>query len=590
VNDPSDENLSAFKAAIAEQTPLRIVLFDTELRIVWVNATLAELCGIPGEQWVGRRLDRMLPGSGTGGVESMLRRVLETGERVTGAEYPGPVLFGSQSTQVWGCSAFRVRRADGTVVGVALIAGDATERSRDRERLALLNEASERIGSTLDLTRTAEETLDMLVPRIGDVAFISLLSYVLDGGPQSRFESDGANLHMKIVAVRWLPGRPVPELIRKGAVAHLAPSSLYYQWLAEGRTIFEPRLSDPSAALTEMLYSEFLQRRYRVVLRSGMVSGMTVPISARGVILGTVGIFRAREVTHWEAALAQDVVARSAVCLDNARVYSRERAIALELQRSMLPQSIAQVPGVELACHYEPANTAAEIGGDWFDVVQQPDGRVALIVGDVVGHDIHAASLMGQLRTVTRTLAALDLSPRQVLTRLDAVVADMGVEVGATCVYATLDPNSRHCVIARAGHPPPAVVRPAGTVEFLDLPAGLPLGVGGADFESVEFDLEPGSLLALYTDGLIESRHAAIDTGMGNLAQALLAGNAEPFGPRFASTLISRLVPDPADDIAVLIARTTEDAEDAVRSEPPPAKLRLGATDCAGSVPAEVAS
>jgi serine phosphatase RsbU (regulator of sigma subunit) len=288
---------------------------------------------------------------------------------------------------------------------------------------------------------------------------------------------------------------------------------------------------------------------------------MIVPISARGVILGTVAIFRMRQpaFTTQDVSLAQDVLVRSAICLDNARVYSRERATALELQRSMLPQTIVEIPGIELAYRYEPANMAAEIGGDWFDVVLQTDGRVALIVGDVTGHDIHAASLMGQLRTVTRTLATLDLSPVEVLTRLDAMVSDMGGEAGATCVYAAFDPETRRCVIVRAGHPPPALVLPAGGVDFLDLPTGLPLGVGGATFESVELSLQPGTVLVLYTDGLIESRATGIDMGMENLARELAAGAVVPFDPQCASTLINRLVADPADDIAVLVARVSED-------------------------------
>jgi serine phosphatase RsbU (regulator of sigma subunit) len=215
---------------------------------------------------------------------------------------------------------------------------------------------------------------------------------------------------------------------------------------------------------------------------------------------------------------------------------------------------------MELAYWYEPANVAAEIGGDWFDVVHQPDGRVALIVGDVIGHDIRAASLMGQIRTVTRTLASLDLSPADVLTQLDVMVSEMGIEVGATCVYAAFDPASRQCVIARAGHPPPALVQPTGGVDFLDLPACPPLGVGGSEFESMEFSLRPGSVLVLYTDGLIESRDTGIDTGMDNLAQALLVDGGEAFGHSYASSLINRLVPDPGDDIALLLARVTDEA------------------------------
>jgi serine phosphatase RsbU (regulator of sigma subunit) len=551
------EGLRKLQAGISKQSPFSIALFDGELRILWVNATMSAAGDVPRERWVGRGICEMLPSLEAAEVDPMLRRVLETGERVVDVEHRGPRFGDPGSSGVWGCSAFRLEGADGAVLGVALIAGDVTERSRDRERLAVLNEASGRIGSTLDIVRTANETLDVLIPRIGDCGYINLLSHVLDGGPQPRFSGAGDDLRLMVTAVRWLPGRPVPELIRKGSASFLDAPSLYYRWLAEGRTIFAPRLSDPPPELDEMLRSESLLRRFRMLREAGVHSGLTVPIAARGVVLGTVSLFRMRqpEISEEEVALTEDVLARSAICLDNARVYSRERATALELQRSMLPQGIGQTPGVDLAYRYEPANTAAEIGGDWFDVVHQSNGCIALIVGDVTGHDIHAASLMGQIRTVTRTLATLDLSPVQVLTRLDTMVSDMGTEVGATCIYAAFNPESRHCVMARAGHPLPALVRPTGEVDFLDLPAGLPLGVGGAAFESVRLVLEPGSVLVLYTDGLIETRDAGIDVGMDRLARALADGSAEPFGPRHASTLINRLVADPADDIAVLMAR-----------------------------------
>jgi serine phosphatase RsbU (regulator of sigma subunit) len=321
--------------------------------------------------------------------------------------------------------------------------------------------------------------------------------------------------------------------------------------------MFVPQMSEPSEEYRELLRSDFFRLRMETAEIAGAHSVMVLPIGARGAILGTVAIYRMQRAafTLEDLELARDVLERSALSLDNARVYSRERATALELQRSMLPQSIIETPGIELAYSYVPANTASEIGGDWFDVVRQPDGRVVLIVGDVAGHDIHAASLMGQIRTVTRTLATLDLSPVEVLTRLDAMVSELGSEVSATCVYAAFDPDCRCCVVARAGHPLPALVGPEGGVEFLDLPPGLPLGVGGGVFESVGVDVRPGSVLVLYTDGLVESRHAAIDVGMGNLAKALAAAHAERFGPQLAATLITRLVPDPEDDIAVLLGR-----------------------------------
>jgi hypothetical protein len=556
---PRSEILRLIKTQIPEESPLSITALDPDLRILWVNAAMAREWEVPADRWVGRRLSDMVPGLEAGQVEPMLRHILETGEHVVDVEQQGPPLRDTETNRVWNCSGLRLYDADGGVLGVAVIAVEVTRRIQDRDRLALLNEASEKIGSTLKITRTAEETLDVLVPRIGDCANVSLLSYVLDGGPQPSTEprtGSGADyVSTRIVATRWLPGVPVPESLWKGAVANFDASSLYYRRLAEGRPMFAPRMADPSGEYRELFRSDWFRLRMEAAEAAGAHSAMVLPIGARGAILGTVAIYRMRQppFSVQDLELARDVLVRSALCLDNARVYSRERATALELQRSMLPQSLTETPGIELAYSYVPANTASEIGGDWFDVVRQPDGRVVLIVGDVSGHDIHAASLMGQIRTVTRTLATLDLSPVEVLTRLDAMVAEMGSEVGATCVYAAFDPDCRCCVIARAGHPPPVLVGPGGSVEFLEMPPGLPLGVGGGVFESVDLDVQPGSMLVLYTDGLIESREAAIDIGMGDLADALGAATAEPFGSQLAATLITRLVPDPEDDIVVLL-------------------------------------
>ncbi len=262
--------------------------------------------------------------------------------------------------------------------------------------------------------------------------------------------------------------------------------------------------------------------------------------------------------TPADLALARDFVARAAVAVDNARLYSRERATALTLQRGLLPRHIPEVPGLDLACRYVPAQTAAEIGGDWFDVIALPAGRCALTVGDVTGHDMRAASLMGQLRTATRTLATLDLAPADLLTRLDQIAGDLtDAETSATCIYAVHDPATAEWEIASAGHPPPAIARPGRHAAFPDLPSGLPLGTGLADgpYQATRLHLPPGSTLLLYTDGLIEDPAADIGTGMARLAGTLATTTALPVS-QACDTLLATLAPRPADDIAILMART----------------------------------
>lgn len=305
-------------------------------------------------------------------------------------------------------------------------------------------------------------------------------------------------------------------------------------------------------------------------------SVLMVPVRARGVTLGLVHFLRHRTAEPFsedDLLLAEEIVARAAVSVDNARRYTHERRTALTLQRSLLPERPPDLAAMEVAYRYLPAGSGADVGGDWFDVIPLSGARVALVVGDVVGHGIHASATMGRLRTAVRTLADVDLAPDELLTQLDDLVVrldreegpdtrDRGTEaptpseVGATCLYAVYDPVSRRCTMARAGHPPPAVVTPDGEVRFLKLPTGPPLGLGGLPFESVEVELEEGSLLALYTDGLVETPDRDIEVGL-NLLRGALADKAGPLEETCDEVLRTVLPARPADDIVLMLARTS---------------------------------
>jgi len=243
---------------------------------------------------------------------------------------------------------------------------------------------------------------------------------------------------------------------------------------------------------------------------------MVAPLRARGVTLGMAILARHRRTDPFDEDdlfLAEELAARAALCVDNARRYTRERTVALALQRSLLPHHMPRQAAVEVASRYLPAPFRAGIGGDWFDVIPLFGARVALVVGDVVGHGIRASATMGRLRTAVRTLADVDLTPDELLTQLDDIVLrldreastdddadpaeESDGEVGATCLYAVYDPVSSRCSVARAGHPAPTLATPDGRVDLLDVPAGPPLGVGGLPFEVAEFDLPEGSVLAL---------------------------------------------------------------------------------------------
>jgi serine phosphatase RsbU (regulator of sigma subunit) len=244
------------------------------------------------------------------------------------------------------------------------------------------------------------------------------------------------------------------------------------------------------------------------------------------------------------------------VQIDNARLYTRERTTAVTLQRSLLPRDIPPVAGLDVVYRYQPASQAAEVGGDWFDVIPLDTGKVALVVGDVTGHGTHAAAIMGQLRTTTAALARLGHRPGQIMAQLSDVVAAHGDEAGATCLYAIYDPATRRCRLTSAGHPPPALRHPDGSVQFPDLPAGMMLGVGQGRYPVTGMDLPEGSVLALYTDGLIEHPGQDLATGMSRLAGALAAGPAQS-PDRLCDSVLASTGPHARDDIALLIARTT---------------------------------
>ena len=259
------------------------------------------------------------------------------------------------------------------------------------------------------------------------------------------------------------------------------------------------------------------------------------------------------------------------------RLLAHSRHLALTLQRGLLPQDLPETSAVEVCHRYVPADTRAGVGGDWFDVIQLSGARVALVIGDVIGHGIHAAAMMGRLRTAVHTLADLDLAPDELLTRMDDLVVRLGdreqhQELGATCLYLVYDPISRVCSVAGAGHTPPAFVRPDGSVEFPQLPEHPPLGVGGVQFESVEYTLPEGTVIALYTDGLLDLRHRHADTALDRLAAAL-----SPAGrplEQICDQLCADAKPKADDDVALLLARTRAVADSQVAAWEFPADPR----------------
>ncbi|PIM69418.1 phosphatase [Streptomyces sp. JV178] len=612
----------------------------------------------------------------------------------------------------------------------------AYEEERDRRlrgRLSLVNEASVRIGTTLDIARTTQELADFATqPLAGladrsfaDLVTVDLIDSALHGhdappedplvlrrlarrtsaAPKEQSEAGafGAGTGAGSGSARSELGRG--GALEQGAAVdsttkvalpkpHTFPAgSLPARALATGHP-FRHRLDGEPPDLIHPA---------RPVPRGASVppvatapsppsahSMLVVPLRARGATLGVAQFFRGPASDAFDdedLLLAQEIAARAAVAVDNARRYTHARATAISLQRSLLPSRTPPQSAVEVACRYRPAGDRAGVGGDWYDVIPLSGARVALVVGDVVGHGIHAAATMGRLRTAVRTLADIDLPPDELLTHLDDVVirlsaeaegegegeegeegqeqagpgarqgeagdaraevggtagaptpgggrraegagaraaagrglpsespqaaglgsgssasaggratestlpvtsgavpsgpgpaaafpyasgspslspspatslAPVGAEsvgvIGATCVYAVYDPVSRSCTLARAGHVLPVVVAPDGVVDVLDLPPGPPLGLGGLPFEAVEVEWPEGTVLALYTDGLLEARGHDIDEGLARLRDALVRPAAS-LEATCDAVLGSLLPARPPDDVALLLART----------------------------------
>ncbi|MFE2286335.1 SpoIIE family protein phosphatase [Streptomyces sp. NPDC059443] len=448
----------------------------------------------------------------------------------------------------------------GTVRGLVLVGEPEVGKYavEARRRLELLAEASSRIGTTLDVSRTAWELAEIAVPRLADYVTVDLPEAVLRGDESAHPE---AELHR---AVRH-GLRANSPFFPVGQHVELQPGSPHMRALAEGQAVLEAEF-DPAAGW--ITANPAHARHARRIMAHGVHSLIAVPLLARGVLLGIASFYRSQDPAPFgddDSRLAQELAARAALCIDNARRYTREHTLALALQRSLLPRGMPEQSAVEVAHRYLPAESG--VGGDWFDVIPLSGARVALLVGDVVGHGLHAAATMGRLRTAARNFAELELAPDELLTHLDNLLVRLDREegddhttgstgvVGATCLYAIYDPTSRQCTLARAGHLPPALVHPDGSVSFPDPPAGPPLGLGGLPFETAEIELPQGSTLVLYTDGLVEDRHRDIDVALDQLRQALAHADRSP--EETCQAVMDAMAPEhPSDDIALLVART----------------------------------
>ncbi|MFI1482514.1 SpoIIE family protein phosphatase [Streptomyces sp. NPDC020747] len=539
------------------QASVALATFDAKLRYLQVNSLHVDMLGTGEAQLHGRSYADVLPDGADGGWLRQLRQVAET---ASPARYDGYI-----GDRAWSVEMWPVKDSSGRMCGVGTAAFDNSEQHGAHQRLALLNQAGARIGTALDVGRTARELAQVVVPNLADFVTVDLFDSVLEGDEPTPYEAGEPVLLRRAAALSAVEG--VPELaVELGAVDTYPPFSPPARCLAAARPLLSG-LDDPDF----VRWIEGDEIRSAGVHRDGIHSGMAVPLRARGMVLGVVVLWRSTRPGTFQQddlLLVEELAGRAAVSMDNARRYTREHAAALTMQRSLLPQVLPQQAAVEAAFRYLPASSESGVGGDWFDVIPLSGTRVALVVGDVVGHGVHASAAMGRLRTAVRTLADVDLPPDELLTHIDDLVTHLGSdddgvglggpgvgEFGATCLYAVYDPVSRRFTLASAGHPPPSVLYPDGTVVTIGVSPGPPLGVGGVPFEITELELPESSLIALHTDGLVDAHHRDLDLGFARLRDSLAA--ASPSLEATCDTLIGSMLPErPADDVALLVART----------------------------------
>ncbi|MFD5570920.1 SpoIIE family protein phosphatase [Streptomyces cadmiisoli] len=560
----SEMKNGSVRESLLIDAPIGIIVHDSQLRCTWVNDAMELHDGIPPDRRFGRPLTDSIPGFETAALEALMRKVLESGTTMV-HQYKAWLPEDLSREHAFSASSFCLQDAAGQPLGVCSVIVDDTGGQPMRERLAALSQVSTRIGGSLDIMQTGQELADAAVPLLADYATVDLsesvtsneepygrIGAVRDHAPVFR-RAGLASIHAGIPESPWA----------RGDIVFASLSSPFTSVFRSGRSHLEPVLdTSPGTWIAHD------PARAQKIREHGVHSMMIVPIRARRSVLGVAVFARTEDLAPFhedDLILAEELVTRAALSLDNARRYACERTTALALQRNLLPRCLKGGAAVEAASRYLPADTDAGVGGDWFDVIPLSGARVALVVGDVVGHGIDAAATMGRLRTAVRTLADLEVPPDELLSHLDQCVGRLAEEdddpnhtpvVGATCLYAVYDPVTRQCTMARAGHVPPAIIDPQGRATFPDLPSGAPLGLGLGlvPFDSVEMELPEGSLLAFYTDGLVESRGGDIDVGMHRLSAALTQPD-QSLEDLCSSVMDTVPTQAPSDDVTLLLVR-----------------------------------
>jgi serine phosphatase RsbU (regulator of sigma subunit)/anti-sigma regulatory factor (Ser/Thr protein kinase) len=422
-------------------------------------------------------------------------------------------------------------------------------------RHIMLEGAVRRIGGALDIDQMAPELISILVPHFCNAAGLVVLESLIGEDEFPAETPDGSHPVRRLAVAHDDDNGAWDAAFPTGEILYFPADTPYTRCMDTGRPVMEV-MSSANAAKIATTWT----RRPVAELLSG-VSMLLLPLIARDVMLGFFVCVRRvgfRRFDAYDMQIGMEFAARAAIFMDNAQRYSRERATALTLQRAMLPTGLSAPSSVEVRHRYLPGSKLIEVGGDWYESIALPGGRVALVVGDVAGHGVRAAVTMGRLRTAIHTLAMLELPPAETLQQLNELMQELGAREPhfATCVYAIFDAVAGTCEVASAGHLPPLLVRPNGSNELLDVSPAPPLGVGTGPIQSRTLPIADGSLLVLYTDGLVEKRSKDIDDGLARLRDIFTPDTVDlPLEDLCKATLAGMWADEQRDDIAVLIAR-----------------------------------
>jgi hypothetical protein len=404
------------------------------------------------------------------------------------------------------------------------------------------------LGTSLDLSEIARLVLAAVLPGLADGAGVFALEQLLRGGEPVPAAGNGARLVARRLGTRFAhPPQPVPDAaFPPGEVMVFGEDSPCARCVYGLRPVSYGQ-ADGQAALNQTPTSREILSAYR--------SFLAVPMAAGDQATGFLVLARAPgrpDFSAADAVTAARLAAHAGNGIANAVKLIRQQSIAEELQRGLLVSRPPTPSGLEVAGRCQPA-AGHTLGGDWYDIVPLPDGRTGIVVGDVMGHGPEAAAVMAQLRAAAHALADLDLAPAELLHRLNRLAAMLDRITLATCVYAVIDPAGQACTLAGAGHLPPVLALPDGTTRVPGLPAGQSLGLGTAIYGQARIKLPPGAILALYTDGLVETRTRSYDHGI--LALRSLLSRERGHLETVCDALIRSLAEHHEDDITVVLAR-----------------------------------